>query len=67
MGKVDYNLEDIIYDNMGLVSSVVTNDTAAVIVPSVVNITSKMVQAHELGVPVLSIREFHEKFSTLNK
>ena len=67
MGKVDYNLEDIIYDNMGLVSSVVTDDTAAVIVPSVVNITSKMVQAHELGVPVLSIREFHEKFSTLNK
>ncbi len=67
MGKVDYSLEDVIYDNMGLVSSVVTEGTSAVIVPSVANITSKMIQAHEFGVPVLTVREFNEKFDILNK
>ncbi|GAF84026.1 unnamed protein product, partial [marine sediment metagenome] len=67
MGKVDYSLEDVIYDNMGIVSSVVTEGTSAVIVPSVANITSKMIQAHEFGVPVLTVREFNEKFDILNK
>jgi len=63
MNKVNYELEDMIYDNLGILSSTVTSTTAAVIVPSVMNITSKMMQAHELEVPVLSVSEFMEKFS----
>lgn len=63
MNKVNYELEDMIYDNLGTISSTVTSATSAVIVPSVMNITSKMMQAHELDVPVLSVNEFMEKFS----
>ena len=63
MNKVNYELEDMIYDNLGTISSTVTSSTTAVIVPSVMNITSKMMQAHELEVPVLNVHEFMDKFS----
>ena len=61
-GKVDYELEDYIYDNFGNFSSTVTEGTAAVISGNLLDVTSKVMTAQTLKVPVLSIEEFVRKF-----
>ena len=58
MNNTPYNLEDMIYDNMGKISSTVTSSTSAVVVPSIGSITSKMEMAHSLGIPVMTHGEF---------
>ena len=58
MNNTPYNLEDMIYDNMGKISSTVTSSTSVVIVPSIGSITSKMEMAHSLGIPVMTREEF---------
>ena len=59
----DYDLEDYIWDHWGELSSTVTSDTTAVISANVANITSKMLKANELGVPVYTIEELLEAFN----
>jgi DNA ligase (NAD+) len=61
-GKVDYELEDYIYDNFGNFSSTVTSGTEAVITANLMETSSKMMTAQKLGVSVLSIEEFVERY-----
>ncbi len=61
-GKMDYDLEDYMYDNQGDFSSVVTSQTEAVIAKNILDISKKMENAHSLGVKVLTLREFKERY-----
>lgn len=61
-GKIDYELEDYIYDNLGNFSTTVTSSTTAVVSANLLDVTSKMLNAQKLNVPVLSIEEFVKKF-----
>jgi len=61
-GKVDYELEDYIYDNLGNFSTTVTSTTNAVVSANLLDVTSKMLAAQTLGVQVLSIEEFVKKY-----
>lgn len=61
-GKIDYELEDYIYDNFGNFSSTVTSSTAAVVTANILDVTSKMLTAHSMGIKVLSIDEFVELY-----
>ena len=61
-GNLDYNLEDYIYDNQGDFSSVVTSQTEAVIVANILDISQKMEDAQSLGVKVLTLEEFKNRY-----
>lgn len=61
-GKVDLDFEDYIYDNLGNFSDTVTSSVSAVIAANLMDISKKMIDAHKLNVPVLSIQEFRKKF-----
>jgi hypothetical protein len=63
MGNVDYELEDFIYENMGDFSVNVTSDVSAVICGNLEKVSTKMSVAYGFKIPVLSIREFSEKFN----
>ena len=58
-GNTDYDLEDCIYDNHGWFDDTVTDKTTAVIYHPSAGVTAKMTKAHELGLPVMSIKEFY--------
>lgn len=60
--KTNYELEDYIYDNYGEVVGSVTSSAESVISGSVGAITTKMVNAYELGIPVYTVEEFKEKY-----
>ena len=60
LSNPNYDLEDLIYDNMGDLSTTVTSSITAVIVPTVATITNKMLLAHEFGIPVYSAEEFQD-------
>lgn len=57
-GKIDYELEDYIYDNFGNFSTAVTSSTEAVVSANLLDVTNKMLSAQKLGVKVLSVEEF---------
>jgi NAD-dependent DNA ligase len=61
-GKIDYELEDYIYDNFGNFSSTVVEGTTAVISANLLEVSSKVMTAQTLKVPVLNIEEFVKKF-----
>jgi len=63
MGNVDYELEDYIYDNGGDFLDTVTSGVEAVITANVMEISKKMVKANELGITVLTIQEFSERYN----
>ncbi len=63
IGKIDYELEDYIYENQGDFGSAVTSKTTAVISGNIANITPKMENAYTLGISVLSIEEFSKSFN----
>ncbi len=62
MGRVDYEFEDYIYENQGDFVDSVTSDVTAVITANLLTVSKKMVAASDLGVPVLSIEEFSQRF-----
>ena len=64
MSKTNYHLEDYIYDHMGSFSSVVTSSTSAVVAGSLI-ISTKVLDARKLGVPVLTENEFIERFKVV--
>jgi len=57
-GKVDYELEDYIYDNYGMFSPLATASVEVVISANLMDVTSKMLEAERLHIKVLSIEEF---------
>jgi NAD-dependent DNA ligase len=63
MGVIDYELEDYIYDHGGDFVSTVTSDVEAVITGNVMEVSKKMVAASELGIYVLTIQEFSERYN----
>lgn len=62
-GKIDYELEDYIYDNFGNFSSTVTSGTEAVVSANLMESSSKMIAAQKLGINVLSIEEFVKRYN----
>lgn len=62
-GKVDYDLEDEIYDNLGSVSSVVNSSIECVISANLMDISTKIIEAEKLKIPVYSIEEFVKKYN----
>lgn len=65
MGNVDYDLEDYVYDNGGKFSKVVNSDVEAVVVGNLIDVTKKMREAQTLGIPILSLNEFLEKYKII--
>lgn len=61
-GRIDYKLEDYIYDNGGDFSDSVTSTTECVIAANVMDVTSKMTTALSLKIPVYTIPEFSRKY-----
>lgn len=59
MGNTPYDLEDYIYNNLGNVTTTVTSNVSAVIVPGLGNVTDKMIKAYEFGIPVLTRKEIY--------
>ena len=57
-GRVDLDIEDYIYDNLGNFSDTVTSLTEAVIAKSLLEVSKKVEKAVELKIPVLSLEEF---------
>lgn len=62
-GKIEYDFEDYIYSNQGIFSSTVTSETEAVIASNILEISSKMEKAHQLGIKVLSLLEFKKRYN----
>lgn len=62
-GRMDLNLEDYIYDNLGNFSDTVTSSTSAVIAANVMDSSKKMLEAQKLGVKVLSLEEFRKAYA----
>lgn len=58
MGNTNYELEDYIYDNRGDFTTTVTTDVEAVISGNITEISKKMTDAAEMGIPVLDIYGF---------
>ena len=56
-----YNLEDIIYNNMGELGSSVTSSTTAVISYSNMAITPKILAAKSFGIPIYTYIEFKDQ------
>lgn len=61
-GKVDYELEDYIYDNFGSFAPSVTASTEVVVSANLMDVTSKMLAAEKLHIKVLSIEEFIKQY-----
>ncbi len=61
-GKTNYNLEDFIYDNRGIISKGVKADTEAIIYASCAGVSEKMIKGYDLDIPVLSIEEFYNNY-----
>jgi NAD-dependent DNA ligase len=59
----DYDLEDAIYFHNGMFASTVTSKTEAVICGTNGDISEKMKKASELGIPVLFLQEFSERYN----
>lgn len=57
-GKVDYELEDYIYDHYGSFSDSVTTGVEVVVAANLMEVTSKMLEAEKKGIKVLSVDEF---------
>lgn len=66
-GNIDYDLEDYIYDNDGDFASVVSSSTEAVVSANLMESTTKMKDAFKLGVKVLSLQEFFQKYNIVVK
>ena len=62
MGKVNYDLEDYIYENGGDFVETVTSDVTAVICGNISDIKKKMEEGYRLKIPVLTLQEFSERF-----
>jgi len=62
-GKIDYELEDYIYDNFGSFSNNVVAGVEAVITANLMDVTSKMLNAQKYNIPVLSIEEFVKAYN----
>src|SRR5438132_10961050 len=62
MGVIDYELEDYIYDNGGDFLGVVTSDIEAVIAGNITDVNKKMTDALNFKIPVLTIKEFSERY-----
>lgn len=62
MGDPNYELEDFIDDNHGMIAHHVDKSTAAVIMGSMGMITDKMMQAYELQIPIYSVDEFEAMY-----
>jgi DNA ligase (NAD+) len=62
MNVVDYEFEDYIYDNDGDLTKDVKSDVSAVIFGKAVEISKKMTTASKLGISVLSLQEFCERY-----
>lgn len=61
-GRVDLELEDYVYDNMGNFASVLSSSIEAVITANVADVTSKIIQAQKLKIPIYTISEFVRKY-----
>ncbi len=61
-GKIDYDLEDYIYDNFGSLGTHTNQSTQVVVSANLMDITSKMLTAEKLGIKVLSIEEFTKAY-----
>lgn len=59
----NYDLEDAIYDQGASFGTVVTSKTEAVICGTNGGISEKMIKASELGVPVLFLQEFSDRYN----
>lgn len=66
-GKLDLDIEDYIYDNMGNFSNEVTSLTEAVVAANILDVSKKMDTAVKLGVPVLSLEEFMKLYEIPKK
>lgn len=66
-GKLDLNIEDYIYDNLGNFSDTVTSLTEAVVAANILDFSKKMEAALKLGVPVLSLEEFIQRYNIPKK
>lgn len=64
--KMDYELEDYIYDHFGNIGNIVNKNTEAVISGNIMDITTKMEKAKELNVPVYTVEEFKEVYNLPN-
>lgn len=58
----DYELEDYIYDNNGTFIKTITSNVEAVICGNMGTISKKMIRANELGVKVLFLEEFNDRY-----
>ena len=63
MGNMDYDLEDYIYDHDGDFVKKVTKDVSAVIVGSMLELNDKTDLAFKLGIPILNVQEFIERYN----
>ena len=61
-GRMDYELEDYIYDNMGNFSDTVTSSIAAIVTANLLMASKKITDAQNLNIPVLSMEEFITKY-----
>ena len=66
-GRMDFSLEDHIYDNLGNFSDTVTSSISAVIAANVMDSSKKMFEAQKLGVKVLSLEEFRKAYKVPSK
>jgi len=62
-GKIDYKLEDYIYDNGGDFVDSVTSGVECVITANVADITTKMTTAYSMKIPVYTIPEFIKRYN----
>jgi NAD-dependent DNA ligase len=61
-GKIDYELEDYVYDHFGSFATTVDASTTAVISANLMEVTTKMLTAERLGIKVYSIEEFVKEY-----
>ncbi len=66
-GKVDLDLDDYLYDNLGNFSDAVTSSTEAVVAANIMDSSKKMIEAQKLGVKVLSLEEFKAAYNIPKK
>ena len=61
--KAKCEFEDYLFDNNGNYVSAVTSDVEAVVCGKILYLSTKMKDAAELGVPVLSVQEFCARYN----
>lgn len=66
-GKINYELEDAIYDNFGIFSNVVAPGIEAVITANINNVTNKMLTAERYGIKILMVEEFMKEYINSKK